>query len=221
MNRAHEIVQRLARWLPEATTGLAHKNPFQLLVATILSAQTTDEQVNRVTPALFTRFKAPRDLADASLVELRRLVGGVNFYRTKAKNLKGMAQKLLDEHGGKVPCDLEKLIELPGVARKTANVVLGTCFQKASGIVVDTHVQRVSQRLGLTKRDKPVQIEQDLMKLIPPGDWILFGHRMIWFGRRVCRAKKPLCPECPLSDVCPYPAKTKEGDPDAVSRENP
>lgn len=226
MKPAEEIVRRLRRWLPEATTGLSHANPFQLLVATILSAQTTDEQVNRVTPALFERFKTPKDFADASLDELRRLVGGVNFYRTKAKNIKAMARMLIDKHCGAVPCDLEKLIELPGVARKTANVVLGTCFKSAAGIVVDTHVHRVSQRLGLTKHDTPTKIELDLMKIIPQSEWIDFGHRMIWFGRRVCRARKPLCPGCPLSDVCPYPQKTKRSElsPEeqgAVSRENP
>jgi endonuclease-3 len=226
MKRAQEIVRRLERWLPDATTGLSHDNPFQLLVATILSAQTTDEQVNRVTPKLFTRYKSVSDFAGADLQELRALVGGVNFYRTKAKNLKAMARMLLEKHDGRVPCDLDALIELPGVARKTANVVLGTCFKAAAGIVVDTHVHRVSQRLGLTKEDTPAKIEQDLMKVIQQGEWITFGHRMIWFGRKICRARKPLCPGCPLSDVCPYPAKTRRSELTAeeraaVSRENP
>jgi endonuclease-3 len=215
------VALRLAKLFPDATTALSHENPFQLLVATILSAQTTDEQVNRVTPALFKRYRTPGDFARANLAQLQSMVKGVNFFRTKARNIKAMAQMLVKEHGGEVPRTIEELIELPGVARKTANVVLTTSFHIASGITVDTHVHRVSRRLGLTEEDKPEKIERDLMAALPPDEWVNFGHRMIWFGRRTCQAKKPLCPDCPLADVCAYPNKTRPADPAKVSRENP
>jgi endonuclease-3 len=194
--------------MPQATTALGHRSAFELLAATILSAQTTDAQVNRVTPELFKRYSTPKDLAAADLEALRRVVRGVNFYRTKGKNLKGMARVLLGKFGGKVPETMEGLLELPGVARKTANVVLGTWFKKPTGVVVDTHVQRISQRLGLTSEDKPEKIERDLTAALPEKEWIDFGHRAIWFGRKVCRARKPRCFECPLSGLCPFPDKT-------------
>lgn len=213
MTRALEIARRLRRLYPKETTALRHRNAFELLAATILSAQTTDAQVNRVTPALFQRYATARALAQADLRSLQTVVRGVNFFRTKAKHLRLMARMLVERHGGEVPRTLEALVELPGVARKTANVVLGTWFNVAAGVVVDTHVARVSQRLGLTKETAPEKIERDLAAALEKKEWIGFGHRAIALGRRICRARAPKCPECPLADRCPYEPKTRRGFP--------
>lgn len=199
-----EIMRRLRAQFPGATTALQHRNPFELLAATILSAQTTDEQVNKVTPALFARFPTAAKLARARASEVAALVGSVNFFRTKAKNLVRMARALVREHGGDVPRSLEALVALPGVARKTANVVLGTCWRIPSGIVVDTHVFRVAARLGLSAGAKtPAQAERRLMQEVPREDWVDFGHLLIWHGRRTCRARAPRCGACALAELCP------------------
>lgn len=199
-----EILRRLRAQFPGATTALRHRNPFELLVATILSAQTTDEQVNKVTPALFARYPTAAQLARARPAGVARLVRSVNFYRTKAKNLVGMARALVRDHGGEVPRSMEALVALPGVARKTANVVLGTCWGIPSGIVVDTHVFRVAARLGLAAAEKtPAQSEARLMQIVPQEDWVDFGHLLIWHGRRTCRARAPRCGACALADLCP------------------
>jgi endonuclease-3 len=183
-----------------------YQDPFQLLVATILSAQTTDVRVNMVTPALFARYPTAASLARAKVGDVEKLISSVGFYRTKAKNLVGMAQRLVAEHGGEVPRTMAELQALPGVGRKTANVVLGNAFGINEGIAVDTHVGRLSLRLGLTRHTDPVKIEQDLMRLIPREDWTLFSHLLIFHGRQICIARKPKCNECVLADICPsYP----------------
>jgi endonuclease-3 len=214
--RAERLAQELARAYPDARCALNFKNPFQLLIATILSAQCTDAMVNRVTPALFARYPNPRALAAADLRELEELIRPTGFYRAKAKSLVAMSAALVEHHGGKVPRDLESLTALPGVGRKTANVVLGTAFGIASGVVVDTHVKRVVYRLGLTKSTEPSKIEQELMSLLDRKEWIMFSHRVIIHGRRICVARKPLCSECVLDPICPKvgvktkpPAKAK------------
>jgi endonuclease-3 len=177
--------------------------PFQLLCATILSAQSTDKLVNTVTPGLFLRYPTPHDLALADAAELEGLIRSTGFFRNKAKSLIGAAKALEAHHQGTVPRTMEAMLELPGVARKTANVVLGTAYHIPTGITVDTHVTRLSQRLGLTHHTDPVHIETDLMALIPQPEWIDFGHRLIWHGRRVCHARKPQCQDCVLAEVCP------------------
>ncbi len=176
---------------------------MQLLVATILSAQCTDERVNRVTPSLFKKLPTAKDFAEVSLSDLEEMVRPTGFYRNKAKNIKACCTALVERHGGKVPDNMDALVELPGIGRKTANVILGSAFG-IPGIVVDTHVKRVSQRIGLTRESDPVKIEFDLMALIPKKDWIAFSHQMIWHGRALCKARKPKCPECPLLDLCDY-----------------
>jgi len=201
--RAREVVRRLRAQFPGATTALKHRNAFELLVATILSAQTTDEQVNKVTPALFERFPTAAALAKVRVPEVAKLVKSVNFFRTKAKNLVAMARALVRDHGGEVPSEIVALVKLAGVARKTANVVLGTWFKIASGIVVDTHVFRVAERLGLAREKTPAKSEEKLMSVVPQEDWIDFGHTLIWHGRRTCQAKAPNCPGCRLADLCP------------------
>jgi endonuclease-3 len=201
--QAQRVTQALFKTYPEAHCALNHANPFQLAVATILSAQCTDERVNIVTKELFKKYKTPRAFADAELEELEQDVKSTGFFRNKAKSIKGFAQAVVSEYAGKVPQDLDTLVKLPGIGRKTANVVLGTGFGIPSGVVVDTHVQRLSQRLGLTKNDDAVKIEQDLMTLLPEKDWIQFSHAMIWHGRQICIARKPKCSICPMNSFCP------------------
>ena len=201
--RAEEIVGRLHREYPDAHCALDHRNAFELLVATILSAQCTDERVNQVTPALFRRFPAPVDLAAAEREGLELMIRPTGFFRNKAKSLLGMAAAVVERHGGEIPRTMDELTELPGVGRKTANVVLGNAFDENVGIVVDTHVRRVSQRLRLTTNEDPEKIERDLMQLIPREEWTDFSHLLIWHGRKICVARKPRCELCPLADICP------------------
>jgi len=201
--RALEVAQRLAKEYADATCALVHETPFELLIATILSAQCTDERVNIVTKELFAKYRTPAALAAVPIERLEKLVQSTGFFRNKAKNIHACCQALVEQHGGQVPADMEKLVKLPGVGRKTANVVLGTAFRIASGIVVDTHVTRLSQRLGLTKHEDAVKIERDLIAQLPEEEWIDFSHRLIWHGRRICKARKPLCGSCVLEDICP------------------
>jgi endonuclease-3 len=202
-DRARELLARLPKIYPDAHCELVHANPLELLVATILSAQCTDKRVNLTTPALFQRCRTAADYAAIPQEELETLIRPTGFYRNKAKNLRAMGQALVERHGGKVPSTLEELAALPGAGRKTANVVLGNAFSKNEGVVVDTHVGRLSQRLGLTKFSDPVRIERDLMKLFPRGSWTDFSHWLIFHGRRRCAARKPDCPNCELRDICP------------------
>jgi endonuclease-3 len=205
--RADKIRKILREIYPEVKTQLFHNNPFQLLVATILSAQCTDKQVNQVTPVLFKRFKTPADFAGASLKSIEKLIRPTGFFHNKAKNIKNCSKALLDRYSGQVPRTLEELVKLPGVGRKTANVVLGAAFGIA-GVVVDTHVARISGRLGLTENKDPVKIEFDLMKIVPKRAWNDFSLQLIFFGRETCTARKPKCPICPLEKLCPWPLKT-------------
>jgi endonuclease-3 len=198
-----DIEKGLAATYPEATTELAFRNPYELLVATILSAQCTDVRVNMVTPALFARFPDALTLAGADQGELEEMIRTTGFYRNKAKALLGMASAIAERHGGEIPSRMDQLTALPGVGRKTANVVLGTAFGTASGVVVDTHVARLAQRLGLSRESDPEKIERDLMRLFPPSSWVALGHRLILHGRRVCKARKPACDRCALAAVCP------------------
>ena len=181
----------------------SHDTPFQLLVATILSAQCTDARVNKVTPALFRRFPDARGIAAAGQAELEELIRSTGFFRAKARNLKSMAERLAEQHDGEIPRTLESLTKLAGVGRKTANVVLGTAYGIASGVVVDTHVKRLAYRLGLTTRKLPAQVEQDLMAVVPRSEWVDFSHRLIQHGRRTCLARKPRCSQCALEAICP------------------
>lgn len=201
--RIGKILAGLRRLYPKADCALRHENPLQLLIATILSAQCTDERVNQITPALFRKYRSAADFAKAKPPELEAMIRSTGFFRSKARSILGACKILAEKHGGKVPKTMEEMLELPGVARKTANVVLGTAYGIPSGIVVDTHVRRLSYRMGLTDETDPVKIEQDLMEIVPKKDWIWFGHAMIWHGRRVCRARDPQCPSCLLSNVCP------------------
>lgn len=205
--RAKRIVKILARHYGDAHCALVHQDALQLLVATILSAQCTDHRVNIVTKELFKKYRSAKDFAQADLKALEQDVRSTGFYRNKAKNIQGAAKRLVEKHGGEVPSTMEELLELPGVARKTANVVLGTWFKKATGVVVDTHVHRISRRLQLTREDDPKKIERDLMQLLPVGEWIDFSHRLIWHGRRVCMARNPQCGECPVASECPSAGK--------------
>ena len=200
---APEVVARLKAEFPDARTELDWKNPLELLVATMLSTQTTDVQVNRVTQSLFAKYRTAEDYAHADPTELEEDIRPTGFYRNKARSLRNMADVLVDEHGGEVPSTMQQLVALPGVGRKTANVVLGNAFGVDEGIVVDTHVRRVSGRLGLTENKDPVKIEQDLMKVVPQEDWTVFSHLLILHGRRTCKARKPDCPNCILNDICP------------------
>jgi endonuclease III len=201
--RARLTLQRLKQTYPDAACALHHSNPFELLCATILSAQCTDARVNLVTPVLHARYPDPAALAAARQSELEEIIKSTGFFRNKAKSLIGMAQAIVAEHGGVVPRTMEQLRALPGVGRKTANVVLGNAFGINEGITVDTHVTRLSKRLALTRHDDPVKIEQDLMKLIPHEDWALVSHLLIFHGRQVCVARRPRCWECVLADFCP------------------
>lgn len=196
-------LKALRKLYPEAHCELDFKTPLQLIVATILSAQCTDKRVNLVTPALFARFKTAEDFARADLGELEAMIRSTGFYRSKALAIKEMASALVREFGGKVPREMSKLLTLRGVARKTANVVLGTAYGIADGVVVDTHMKRVAYRLGLTDEEDPVRVEADLMACVPRKEWIYFGHAMIWHGRRVCFARSPDCPGCLLRSFCP------------------
>lgn len=197
------MIPRLKAEYPDAKTELDWTNPLELLVATILSAQTTDVRVNGVTKTLFQRYSTAHDYAEADPGELEEEIRPTGFYRNKARSLRGMARALVEEHGGEVPRTMQELVALPGVGRKTANVVLGNAFGVDEGIVVDTHVRRVSNRLGLTAEQDPEKIEQDLMNVVPREDWTVFSHLLILHGRRICKARKPDCPNCPLNDICP------------------
>lgn len=201
--RIPEIIARLRQAHPDACCALTHENPLQLLVATILSAQCTDERVNQVTPALFARYPTAEALAGADRTELEELVRSTGFYRQKARYIQEASQTIVHRHGGQVPDDMDELLALSGVARKTANVVLGVGFGIGEGVVVDTHVKRLSQRLGLTSETDPVKIERDLMTLVPQSDWIDISHLLIFHGRRVCSARRPDCAGCILRDLCP------------------
>jgi endonuclease III len=206
--RVDRILHQLDKLFPQATCALRHHDAWQLLVATILSAQCTDERVNKVTPELFQKYPTIQDFAAASQDELAQEIRSTGFFNNKARSLIGAARKILAEHKGRVPTTMQELLLVPGAARKTANVVLGTAYGIASGVVVDTHVQRVSQRLDLTKHADPVKIETDLMKSIPQSRWILFSHQVIHFGRQICIARKPRCGSCPLDSMCYAKDKT-------------
>jgi endonuclease-3 len=209
MNRRLEkILEGLEATYPSAECELRFRNPLQLLIATILSAQSTDKRVNMVTPALFRRYRTARAFARAKPEDLEELVHSTGFFRNKAKHIREAAAVIDREHGGKVPEDMEALLRLPGVARKTANVVLGVAFGKAEGVVVDTHVQRISRRLGFTRETQPDKIERELMKNLPRGKWILFSHLLIHHGRAVCKARRPECARCTLADLCESQDKT-------------
>ncbi|MFM7114211.1 MAG: endonuclease III [Planctomycetota bacterium] len=196
------LLAKLAGMYPESRCALDYENPLQLLVATILSAQCTDARVNKITPALFARFPDAKSFSSADLAEIEELIQSTGFFRNKAANIRGCCRELIDRHGGEVPRTLEELVVLPGVGRKTANVVLGHCFG-VPGITVDTHVGRLSRRLGLTRHDDPVKVERDLMEQWPPGDWTITSLRLIDHGRAVCAARKPACDRCGLADLCP------------------
>jgi endonuclease-3 len=204
--RAPEILTRLTAAYPDARCALEHRNAFELLCATILSAQCTDARVNLVTPALFARYPTPAALARAAPADVEAIIKSTGFFRNKTKSLIGMAQALVADHGGEVPRTMEELRVLPGVGRKTANVILGNAYGINEGITVDTHVTRLSRLLGLTRHDDPVKIEQDLMTLVPRDHWALISHLLIFHGRQVCIARRPRCAECVLSDICPSSA---------------
>ena len=206
--RVAAILDALRRTYPNVVCALIHRNAFELTIATILSAQTTDVGVNKATPELFRMYPTPKALAEAPTLEVERLVKSTGFFRVKARNIQAAARVLVEKFGGKVPETIEEMIQLPGVARKTANVVLGSWFGIASGVVVDTHVLRLSRRLELTKSDDPVQVEQDLMAVIPRDRWIQFSHELIHHGRQVCVARTPRCADCSLEKVCNSADKT-------------
>jgi endonuclease-3 len=200
--RAKKITGALAELYPDAHCALDHQTPLQLLIATILSAQCTDARVNLVTPALFDRYQSVQDFADAKPTELEKLIASTGFFRNKAKNIIACCRAIIETHNGEVPNTLEDLVQLPGVGRKTANVILGNAFG-VPGITVDTHVGRLSRRLGLTQHDDPVKVELDLMAVIPQAEWTMFSHRMIFHGRQVCDARKPNCADCTMRRFCP------------------
>ncbi len=206
--RVAKILEKLNEAYPAATCALKHDNPFQLLISTILSAQCTDERVNQVTAVLFPKYPTPEAFAYANPKELEQDIRPTGFFRNKTKSIMGASKKIVEEFGGVVPKTMDQLLTLPGVARKTANVVLGCAYGIASGVVVDTHVQRLSRRLDLTANEDPKKIELDLMKIIPQDRWILFSHQLIWHGRRVCQARKPRCIECNLEKICYSKDKT-------------
>ncbi len=197
------VVKRLAADYPDVTCALENETPFQLLVATILSAQCTDARVNMVTPVLFGKWPSAAELATAPIKAIEKVIQSTGFFRNKAKNIKACSQALMAGHDGQVPRDMEQLVALPGVGRKTANVVLGTAYGLATGVVVDTHVTRISRRLGLTKHTDANKIEQDLMRLVPQKEWVDFAHRLIHHGRRICAARKPKCELCSMNEFCP------------------
>lgn len=201
--RSRKIVTKLKVLYPQPKTALEHEDPLQLLIATILSAQCTDARVNMVTPGLFAKYESATDFANANQAELEQEIHSTGFYRNKATNIIGCCKQLVEKHGGVVPSSMEALLELPGVGRKTANCVLGGAFGINSGVVVDTHVERLSQRMGLTKQKTAEKIEQDLVKIIPKDDWYDLSNMLIAHGRRVCNARKPNCPDCRLNSLCP------------------
>ncbi len=201
--RAQKIADELFRLYPQPECALTHEDAFQLAVATILSAQCTDERVNMVTPVLFKKYPTPKKLAAATQEDVEEIIKSTGFFRNKAKNILGFARAIVGDYGGVVPNDLEELIKLPGIGRKTANVVLGTAYGIASGVVVDTHVTRLSNRMGFVDNEDAVKIERELIALLPQEHWITFSHAMIWHGRRVCNARKPNCAECTLTKLCP------------------
>jgi endonuclease III len=206
--RVRAILQKLDEAYPAATCALTHDNAFQLLISTILSAQCTDERVNQVTATLFPKYPSPQAFAYANPADLEKEIRPTGFFRNKTKSIMGASKRIVEDFAGQVPKTMEELLTLPGVARKTANVVLGTAFGIPVGVVVDTHVQRLSERLDLTKNADPKKIEQDLMRVIPQEKWILFAHQLIWHGRRVCPARKPKCLECNLEKICYSKDKT-------------
>lgn len=201
--RTRDIIRRLKRAYPGAKCSLNHSNPFELLVATILSAQCTDERVNIVTADLFRKYKKPEDYLKVSPRELEKDIQSTGFFRNKTKSIQGASKVLAEEYGGQVPHTMDELLELPGVARKTANVVLGNAFGVKAGVVVDTHVTRLSHRLALTEQKTAEKIEQDLIEIVPKKDWVIFPHLLIWHGRKICKARNPLCEECPIEKLCP------------------
>jgi endonuclease-3 len=206
--RVAEILRRLDSLYPAATCALGHRSAWELLVATILSAQSTDANVNRVTPALFQKYPTVQDFARLSPEQLEPDIRSTGFFRNKSKSVVGAARKIVSDFGGEVPSEMDQLLTLPGVARKTANVVLGTWFKKGVGVVVDTHVTRISRRLELTKNSDAPKIEQDLMKILPQDRWILFSHQVIWHGRKLCMARGPRCVDCSLENICHAADKT-------------
>ncbi|MGA8036101.1 MAG: endonuclease III [Candidatus Acidiferrales bacterium] len=206
--RVKAILEGLDEMYPAATCELKHANPFQLLVSTILSAQCTDVRVNQVAETLYAKYPTPKHFACANPSELEQVIRPTGFFRNKTKSVMGAAKKIVEEFGGQVPQTMEELLTLPGVARKTGNVVLGSGFGIASGVVVDTHVIRLSNRLDLTKHSDPKKIEQDLMKILPQDKWVIFSHQLIWHGRRLCVARKPRCAECELENLCYAKDKT-------------
>lgn len=201
--KVKEIIKRLSKRYPQPKSALIHENPWQLLVATILSGQTTDKLVNTVTPDLFKKYKTVKDFAGAPVEDINALIKKVNFHNNKAKNIKATAEIIIKTHHGEVPQSMEELDALPGVARKTANVVLSDAFGKPAGIVVDTHVIRLANKLGLTNHKDPVKIEKDLMKIVPKDQWQYFGHYLVYFGREYCPARHHKCDTCPLKELCP------------------
>jgi len=201
--KVKEIIKRLSKVYPHPKTALMHESPLQLLIATILSAQATDKLVNTITPALFQKYPTAADFAKASLTDIDSMINKVNFHNNKAKSIKGACEMIVEKHNGEVPQTMEELDALPGVARKTANVVLGNAFHKAEGIVVDTHVMRLTIKLGLTDKKDPVKIEQDLMQIVPKEKWIDFSHLLILFCREYCPARPHKCEDCPLKELCP------------------
>lgn len=206
--RIEDLLRRLEKEYPKAECALHHRNAWELLVATILSAQCTDARVNMVTPELFRKFPTPQAFAQASLPAIEEEIRSTGFYHNKAKSISGAAKKVVSDFGGRVPDTMQELLTLPGVARKTANVVLGVAFGKAEGVVVDTHVLRLSHRLGLTRAEDPKRVEEDLMRVIPRDRWISFSHEMIHHGRQICVARKPRCIDCPLETLCDAADKT-------------
>lgn len=202
--KAKKIMPLLHKLYPDAQCELDHKNPIELLTAVILSAQCTDKRVNMVTPKLFKKYQTAKDYARAKPSELENLIKSTGFYKNKAKSIMGAFKAIEEHHGGKVPKNIEELVKLPGVGRKTANVILGVAYKIASGVVVDTHVKRITNRFGLTSRQDPVKIEQDLMEVLPKKEWIDYSHLVIFHGRRMCFARKPNCAECPLQKYCDY-----------------
>jgi endonuclease-3 len=201
--RTRDVIRRLKRAYPGAKCSLNHSNPFELLVATILSAQCTDERVNIVTADLFRKYRKPEDYLKVSPRELEKDIQSTGFFRNKTKSIQGTSKILSEQYGGAVPKTMEELLELPGVARKTANVVLGNAFEIKSGVVVDTHVTRLSHRLGFTQQKTAEKIEQDLVQIVPKKDWVIFSHLLIAHGRKICKARTPLCAECPVEKQCP------------------
>jgi len=206
--RLEKILAALDALFPRAECALRHENPFQLLVATILSAQCTDERVNKVTPGLFQKYPTPKDFAALRQEVLENEIRSTGFFRNKSKSIIAASKMIVETYGGKVPQTMEQMLALPGVARKTANVVLGTAYGIPTGVVVDTHVFRITRRLKLSVQKTPEKVEQDLIKIVPQDRWIAFGHQVIWFGRKICDARKPLCAECPMESICDSPDKT-------------